>query len=66
MRIIPISGHQRKIGWMSAYGRVNQRLLIMFHLEAKNRKIPADKWRFDKTDPHCPVAISKCNVSLLI
>ena len=35
-------------------------------MEATNSKFPADRWRFDKTDPHCPVAISKCDVSLLI
>ena len=29
---------------------------------AKNSKFPADKWRFDNTDPHCSVALSKSNV----
>ena len=24
----------------------------MFYWVAKKRKFPADKWRFDKTDPH--------------
>ena len=33
---------------------------------AKNSKFPADKWRFDKTDPNCSVALSKSNVFLLI
>ena len=37
---------------MSAYGRVNYQVLIMFYLVAKNSKLfPVDKWRFDKTDP---------------
>ena len=38
----------------------------MFYWEATNGKFPADKWRFDKTDPHCSVALSKSNVFLLI
>ena len=41
----------------------------MFYRVAKNSKFPADKWvkwRFDKTDPHCSVALSKSNVFLLI
>ena len=30
-------------------------------------KFPADKWRFNKTDPHyCSVVLSKTNVFLLI
>ena len=36
----------------------------MFYWVAKNSKFTADKWRFDKTDPHCYVALS--NVFLLI
>ena len=38
----------------------------MFYWVAKNSKFPADKWRFDKTDPHCSFALSKSNVLLLI
>ena len=38
----------------------------MFYWVAKNGKFPADKWRFDKTDPHYSVALSKSNVFLLI
>ena len=38
----------------------------MFDWVAQNSKFPADKWRFDKTDPHCSVALSKSNVVLLI
>ena len=38
----------------------------MFYWVAKNSKFPADKWRFDKTDPHCSVALSKRNVFLLV
>ena len=33
---------------------------------AENSKFPADKWRFDKTNPHCSVALSKSNVLLSI
>ena len=33
---------------------------------AKNSKFLANKWRFDKADPHCSVAPSKSNVFLLI
>ena len=67
MRIIPISGHQRKkIGWMSAYRRVSERVLIIFYWVPKSSKFPADKWRFDNTDPHSSVAPSKRNVFLLI
>ena len=33
---------------------------------AKNSKFPVDKWRFDKTDPNCSVALLKSNVFLLI
>ena len=51
---------------MSAYGRVNERVLIMFYWVANNSKFPVDKWRFDKTDPHCSVALSQSNVFLLI
>ena len=35
----------------------------MFYLD---NKFPADKWRFDKTDPHGSVFLSKNNVFLLI
>ena len=38
----------------------------MFYWVAKTSKFPANKWRFDKTDPHCSVALSKSNVFLLI
>ena len=38
----------------------------MLYWVAKNSKFPAAKWRFDKTDPHCSVALSKSNVFLLI
>ena len=38
----------------------------MFYWVANNSKFSADKWRFDKTDPHCSVALSKSNVFLLI
>ena len=38
----------------------------MFHWVAKRRKFPADKWRFDNTDPHCSVAMSKSNAFLWI
>ena len=38
----------------------------MFYWVAKNSKFPMDKWRFDKTDPHCSVALSTSNVFLLI
>ena len=38
----------------------------MFYWVAKNSKYSADKWRFDKTDPHCSVALTKSNVFLLI
>ena len=38
----------------------------MFYWVAKNNKFPADEWRFDKTDPHCFVALSKSSVFLLI
>ena len=38
----------------------------MFYWVAKNSKFPADKWRFDKTDSHCSVALSKSSVFLQI
>ena len=38
----------------------------MFYWVAKNSKFPTKKWRFDKTDHHCFVALSKSNVFLLI
>ena len=37
-----------------------------YYWVAQNSKFPADKWRFDKTNPHSPVAMSKSNVFLLI
>ena len=33
---------------------------------AQNSKFPADRWRFDKINPHSSVALSKSNVFLLI
>ena len=41
-------------------------MLIKFYWVAKSSKFSADKWRFDKTDPHCSVALPKGNVVLLI
>ena len=38
----------------------------MFFWVAKNSKFPADKWRFDTTNPHSSVALSKSNVFLFI
>ena len=39
----------------------------MFYWVAKKGKFPADKWRFDKTDPqYCSVVLSKTNVFWLI
>ena len=38
----------------------------MFYWVVKKGKFPADKWRFDKSDPHCYVALSKSNAFLLI
>ena len=38
----------------------------MFYLVAKNSKFQTDKWRFDNTDLHCSVALSKSNEMLLI
>ena len=38
----------------------------MFYWVAKNSKFPVDKWRFNKTDTHCSVFLSKRNVFLLI
>ena len=38
----------------------------MFYWVAKISNFPADKWRFDKTNSHCSVALSKSNVFLLI
>ena len=35
-------------------------------LGSKKGKSPAEKWRFDKTDPHCSVVLSQTNVFLLI
>ena len=62
MSIISISGHQRKIGWMSVHGRVSQRVFIIFYWVAKGSKFPADSWRFGDTDPYSSVAMSKSNV----
>ena len=39
-------------------------MLIKFYWVAKDSKFPPDKRRFDKTDPHCSVALSKRNVAL--
>ena len=39
---------------------------MMFYWVAKNNKFPADKWRFDKTNPHSSVPLSKSNVFWLI
>ena len=36
----------------------------MFYWVAKNSKFLTDKWRFDKTDLHCSVAV--CSVALLL
>ena len=37
----------------------------MFYWVAKRGKFPAEKWRFDRTDPHyCSVVLSKTNVIL--
>ena len=41
-------------------------MLITFYWVANNSKFPANKWRFDKTDPHCSVALSNSNVFLVI
>ena len=38
----------------------------MFYWAAKNSIFSGDKWRFDKIDPHCSVALSKSSVILLI
>ena len=38
----------------------------MFYWIANNSKFPAEKWRFDKTDPHSSVALSKGNAFLLV
>ena len=38
----------------------------MFYWVAKEGKLSVEKWRFDKTDPHCSVVVSKTNVLLLI
>ena len=38
----------------------------MFYWVAKSSTFPVDKLRFDNIGPHSSVAISKCNVSLLI
>ena len=34
----------------------------MFYWVTKNSKFPMNKTRFDKTNPHCSVALSKSNV----
>ena len=41
-------------------------MLIIFYWVPKSSKFPGDKWRFDNTDPHSSVALSKRNVFLLI
>ena len=38
----------------------------MFHWVAKSSKFPGDKWRFDNTNPHSSVTMSKSNAILLI
>ena len=38
----------------------------MFYWVVKNSKFPADKYRFDNSDPHSSAALSKSNVFLLI
>ena len=38
----------------------------MFYWVAKNSKILSGQMRFEKTDLHCSVALSKSNVFLLI
>ena len=38
----------------------------MFYWVAFESKFPADKWRFDKKNLHCSVALSKSNLFLLI
>ena len=38
----------------------------MFHWVAENSKFSAEKWRFDNIYPYSSVAISNCNLSLLI
>ena len=56
-----VKGGFVKHGFVS-FGRVNYRVLIMFYWAAKNSKFPADKWRFDKTNPHCSVPLSNSNI----
>ena len=51
---------------MSAYGRVNQRVLIMFYWVANSSEFSRGQMEILQIDPHCSAAISKCNVSLLI
>ena len=41
-------------------------LIRVFYWAAKNSKFSTDKWRFDKTYPHCSIALSKSNAFLLI
>ena len=38
----------------------------MSYWVAKNSKFPVDKWRFDKTDHLCSVAVSKRNVFIFV
>ena len=38
----------------------------MFCWVAKKGNFLAEKWRLDKTDPHCSVVLSKTNVFLLV
>ena len=41
-------------------------MLILLYWVSNNSQFPVNKWRFDKADPHCSVALSKSNVFLLI
>ena len=56
MSINRISGHQRNIEVISAYRRVHKQVLTALCLA---------KWRFESTDPHCSVTLSK-EIFLLI
>lgn len=55
LKIDAIGRLQRRIGWISAYGGCYVGLLLM----SKKGHLPADRWRLDKTDPHCSVALPK-------
>lgn len=54
-RIIPTSGRQRKIGWMSTYGK-NRR--------ESTPQWTADRWKFVKTHSHRAAALSKGYISV--